>query len=151
MKLTSLILALLVVVAGGAEDPSLRLGLSSHEGKVVYVDFWASWCVPCKGSFKWMNAMHGKYSEQGLVIIAVNVDSDQNAAARFLEEHPADFRLLYDPKAELATHYDLPAMPTSYVYGPDGKLHSTHVGFQEENAADLEQTIVSLLKEVKAE
>jgi len=133
--------------AGAGTQPPARLGLGAYSGKVVYVDFWASWCAPCRDSFAWMNEMQAKYGDEGLVIIAVNVDADRNAAARFLQAHPADFRLLYDHDDELARYYDLPGMPSSFIYGRDGLLRDRHVGFREKDEAQLEALITDLLKE----
>lgn len=130
-----------------SEDPIARLGLPAHAGKVVYVDFWASWCVPCRASFGWMAAMHEKYGDDGLVIIAVNVDTDQTAAARFLQKYPAEFRLLYDPAGKIAERFDLETMPSSFVYGRGGELRAQHPGFRDGDGEELEAQIVKLLKE----
>ena len=96
-------LIVLVIIAAsqiaGAEAP---FNLDSHRGKIVLVDFWASWCVPCRRSFPWWNSMHAKYADEGLVIIGVNLDNDSDSAQEFLEEFPADFTIFYDENKELA-------------------------------------------------
>jgi peroxiredoxin len=96
-----------------------------------------------------MARMHEAYGDAGLVIIAVNVDSDQNAAARFLEKYPAEFRLLYDPRGEIAAHFDLETMPSSFLFGRDGVLREQHLGFRDGDGAVLEAHIIKLLKEVE--
>jgi len=104
--------------------------ISHYEGKVVVLDFWASWCVPCRRSFPWMNAMQDKYGDDGLVIIGVNVDSDPAEAASFLASYPPDFEIRYDPDGELATEFGVVAMPSSYVFDRDGELVERHLGFK---------------------
>lgn len=104
--------------------------LERHAGKVVLVDFWASWCVPCRRSFPWMNAMQARYADKGLVIIGVNVDRDREKADEFLESVPADFSIHYDSDANLAKEFGVEAMPTSFVIGRDGKEVARHLGFK---------------------
>src|SRR4051794_39610306 len=79
--------------------------LDAYRGKVVYFDFWASWCGPCKQSFPWMNAMQAKYADKGLVIVAVNVDNAHDDALKFLQQVPARFKIAYDPKGQVAQQY----------------------------------------------
>jgi len=121
------------------------LDLAALQGKVVYLDFWASWCVPCRKSFPWLNEMQHKYGEKGLVVIGVNVDRERKAADGFLKKYAADFRIVYDPEGKLAEKYDLQGMPSTFVYGRDGKQAFTHVGFRESEAADVERTLKELL------
>src|SRR5579863_797355 len=77
-----------LVASAAAPD----LDLNQYHGKVVYLDFWASWCKPCRQSFPWMNRMLDMYGDKGLVIIAVNLDEDRKDADRFLKEVPAKFQ-----------------------------------------------------------
>ena len=126
---------------------SADLDLSAHRGKVVIVDFWASWCVPCRRSFPWMNAMQAKYADQGLVIIAVNMDADRNEAADFLREYPADFEIVYDPDGELAREYDVIAMPSSYVFDRQGKQITRHLGFKVSKQDEYESTLAEALSQ----
>ena len=123
------------------------LDLEAHHGQVVYLDFWASWCVPCRTSFPWMNAMHLKYESDGLDIISVNVDNDRKAADKFLQKYPAHFAVFFDPKGKLASSYDLKAMPSSFLYDRDGKLIRSYLGFHEKDEEQLELDIKTLLKE----
>lgn len=121
------------------------LDLTQYRGKVVLVDFWASWCAPCRHSFPWLNEMQQKYASRGLVVIGVNVDSEHADAERFLRDVPAQFSILYDPSGSLATTYDVPGMPTSFVFGADGKLVSKHIGFQQASRAEREAQLQMLL------
>lgn len=118
-----------------------------YAGKVVVLDFWASWCVPCRRSFPWLNAMHAKYSDQGLVIIGVNLDMERADAERFLEEYPADFSIMYDDNQELARAYEVVAMPSSYVLGRDGGVVAQHMGFKVRQQDEYEAIIVEALRQ----
>ena len=120
-------------------------GLAPVEGRVVWVDFWASWCVPCRRSFPWLNSMHRKYGADGLQIIAVNLDKDRALADRFLAEVPAEFALRFDPAGELAKHYGVQAMPSSYLIDARGNVFATHAGFRTSDTADYEQAIENAL------
>ena len=115
-------------------------------GKVVVLDFWASWCVPCRRSFPWLNAMHDKYAEQGLVIVGVNLDMERGDAAKFLEEYPARFAIIYDETKELARQFEVVAMPSSYVIGRDGQLAAKHMGFKVKQQDEYEALIVGALQ-----
>lgn len=119
--------------------------LASLRGQWVYLDFWASWCGPCKQSFPWMNEMHSKYGSRGLRIIAINVDAKASDAERFLGGTPAKFAIAYDPKGETPKRYAVKAMPTSYLIDPKGRVTLVHAGFRENDRAALEATFVNAL------
>lgn len=121
------------------------LDLAQYRGKVVLVDFWASWCAPCRHSFPWLNEMQARYADRGLVVVGVNVDRERKDADRFLHDVPAHFHIVYDPAGALAQDYDVPGMPTSFVFGADGKLIGKHVGFQQGSRAAREAELERLL------
>jgi thiol-disulfide isomerase/thioredoxin len=123
----------------------------SLDNKVVYVDFWASWCVPCRQSFPWMQTIYEKYHRDGLEIVAVNVDKDHAAAMKFLDEHSVAFPILYDSTGSLAKLYELKAMPTSLIYDRDGHLVQRHQGFRMEETESVERTLQTLLKQEASE
>ncbi len=114
------------------------LDLNRYRGKVLVVDFWASWCQPCRHSFPWLNAMQKKYGDRGLVVVGVNVDRERAEADRFLAGVPATFEIVFDPKGELASRFEVPGMPSTYVFGPDGQLLAKHIGFKDSAADDRE-------------
>lgn len=119
--------------------------ISSHKGKVIYLDFWASWCGPCRKSFPWMNGMQKKYQQQGLIIISVNVDNNKALADEFLAEVPANFNVFYDPKGNVAKKFKLKGMPSSYIIDRSGKMISTHVGFTDSKKIKYEEELKTLL------
>ena len=120
--------------------------LSKLKGKVVYIDFWASWCVPCRKSFPWMNDMRNRYDRKDLQIIAINLDSNRDDAMKFLEKVPANFDIAYDPDGEIAAKYDLQVMPSSYLINRKGEVVFAHKGFREGDTAEIEAKIQKLLR-----
>jgi cytochrome c biogenesis protein CcmG, thiol:disulfide interchange protein DsbE len=123
------------------------LDLTAYRGKVVYVDFWASWCAPCKQSFPWLDILTRAYAPQNFVVIGVNVDKDRDRAARFLSETPADFRIVYDPKGELATAFKVAGMPTGVLIDRTGHVRYQHAGFSEKQKGLYEEQLHTLLAE----
>jgi len=127
-------LAAIAVFAGLLQVSAARatagFALDDYAGKVVLIDFWASWCGPCRQSFPWMNAMQTKYSDDGLVIVAVNVDNDLAAANQFLNDFPAEFQVHFDDDKLLARRYEVVAMPSSFLIGRDGQVVEKHMGFK---------------------
>lgn len=121
--------------------------ISNYRGKLVYLDFWASWCGPCRQSFPWMNEMQAKYGAQGLQIIGVDVDAKEQDARDFLAETPAAFTIAFDPKGTTPRNYGIKGMPTSVLIDADGKVLFEHTGFNAADKAQLEQRIRSALKE----
>jgi thiol-disulfide isomerase/thioredoxin len=115
--------------------------LDAYRGKVVYLDFWASWCGPCQQSFPFMNALQSKYADKGLVVVAVNVDTARDDALRFLKQVPAQFKVAYDPKGQAAQQYALKGMPSSFLIGRDGKLLSLHTGFNNNAREQIEHAV----------
>jgi cytochrome c biogenesis protein CcmG, thiol:disulfide interchange protein DsbE len=136
----------------GATAPALDLpgtkaavNLADMKGKVVYVDFWASWCKPCKQSFPFLNELQAKYQGKGLQIVGVNVDAKREDADGFLAETPAQFAIGFDSKGEAAKRYDVKSMPSSVIVGRDGKVLAVHRGFKPEDRAEIERLITSAL------
>ncbi len=132
-------------IAAQAASVPTTLDLSQYRGKVVLMDFWASWCAPCRQSFPWLNAMQSRYADRGLVVIGVNVDSTQAEAAKFLRDVPASFHIVYDPQGSLASQYDVPGMPSSFLVGRDGTIVARHVGFRGAARAEREDELLKLL------
>ena len=131
-----------IMLAAPADAPP---DLASYRGKVVYVDFWASWCVPCRQSFPWMNAMHKQFAKDGLVVIAVNMDQKRADADSFLQQFPAEFTVRFDPEGRLAKGYKVRGMPTSVLLDRNGKQLMLHEGFRKQDRANLEAAIAAAL------
>lgn len=119
--------------------------MENNKGKVVYVDFWASWCVPCRKSFPWMNNMQEQYQKQGLVVLSINLDAQSELAEKFLQQTPANFAIIYDAKGILAKKFQLRGMPSSYLFNRQGKLISAHSGFNGKKMEKYQQEIEQAL------
>ncbi|GAA5187462.1 TlpA disulfide reductase family protein [Ferrimonas gelatinilytica] len=137
-------------LAQPAPDFTLESGQSlvalSHQ-QWVYLDFWASWCGPCRYSFPFMNTLQAELGPQGLAIIAVNVDVEPADALPFLEKYPAQFPIHYDPDGKIAEAYAVPGMPTSYLIH-QGQIIERHIGFRASQAEELKAAIAQhLLKD----
>ena len=122
-----------------------QFDINDYQGRVVYLDFWASWCSPCRQSFPFMNELHAEYADKGLSIVSVNIDYKKADAEEFLAETPALFKVIYDPESELAGEYDVRAMPTSFVFDRNGKLLGSHTGFKIEDIEELRTSLVGLI------
>ena len=122
---------------------------SNTAGSVVYVDFWASWCGPCRQSFPWMNAMQDKYRSQGLQVIGVNVDAKSDDVKKFLAQNPAKFTVAFDANGLTPKSYGVKGMPTSFLVGRDGKVILQHQGFKEADRELLEKQIKAALEAKK--
>ncbi len=101
---------------------------ASLKGKVVLLDFWASWCLPCAESFPVMDELQKKYGDR-LVIIAVNVDEKAANMKKFLEKHPVSFTTVRDASQKLVAAAEPATMPTSFILDGDGKVRFLHTGF----------------------
>ena len=151
MTVTRRLMILCVCLLGLASPLAHALDLTQYYGKVVVVDFWASWCVPCRQSFPWLNAMHDEYADDGLVILGVNTDAAAAEAQQFLEDYPAKFEIVYDPEGELARAFEVVAMPSSYVFARDGELDARHLGFLRSRRDEYEAVIQRLIAEPNTE
>jgi len=119
---------------------------STLEGQVVYIDFWASWCAPCRTSFPWMHTLNNNYRDQGLRIITINLDKDHAAAQKFLADLGDGLEVVYDSTGTLAKMFEIEAMPTSFLYDRSGNLHGRHQGFKAEDSEAMTATISTLLQ-----
>ncbi len=137
----------------GQPAPSLALPdaqggmvtLDKLRGQVVYVDFWASWCAPCRRSFPWMNEMQQKYGGKGLAIIAVNVDKKRADADKFLAQLPASFPVVFDEAGTSPAAFGVKGMPSSYLIDARGNVVLVERGFLEGSRGELEERIKALL------
>lgn len=126
-----------------ADQPPISL--SELEGKTVYVDFWASWCAPCLTSLPLYNELYHKYNDQGLEIVAINVDNPIEDGLFFLEDNPLDFLIPADPDGETAELFSVIGMPSSYLIAPDGEVTLVHMGFRSGDIELIEAEIQRVL------
>lgn len=128
-------------------DFHLEGTVPDYKGKVVLVDFWASWCGPCKGSFPVLDALHEKYGRKNVVIIGINLDKKKADMEDFLHKHPVHFAILRDPEYKLVSTIHISTMPSSFLLSPDGKVRAIHKGFRgEETDKEYQREIDALLK-----
>jgi thiol-disulfide isomerase/thioredoxin len=121
--------------------------LPATKGKVVIVDFWASWCGPCKASFPAFNRLHDKYAAKGLVIIGVGVDDDAGKHQKFADKMGAKFPLVHDSAHKAAAFFKPPTMPTSYIADRKGVIRHVHNGFKgAKTEAEFDKQIAELLE-----
>ncbi len=125
--------------------------LESYAGRVVLLDFWASWCKPCAASMPWLTAMQRMYGKQGLQVVAVCVDKDEKAMRSRLDLLDPNIVVVFDPKGKLAEAYRLEGMPTTFLIGRDGQVKGSHVGFRDAETDAREAELVKLLEGKPAE
>ncbi len=128
-------------------DTGRALNLADYKGQVVYLDFWASWCGPCRESFPFMNELQRDLAGEGLQIVAVSVDKTADDARRFLARYPAQFTTVLDTSGACPAAYRLKAMPSAYLIGRDGTLRATLVGFHDRDKTELRQRLLDALSE----
>ena len=161
MRSCSVALALVVLASGwltaasptSAPDVVLQsadgtpVQLAAYKGKVLLVDFWASWCVPCKTSFPALDAIYREYQPRGLEVLAVNLDEERRSADAFLSAHPHQMTVLFDPKGTAPVAFGVKGMPTSFVIDKTGTIRFTHMGYSGNVEVSYRQEITQLLSE----
>jgi thiol-disulfide isomerase/thioredoxin len=135
------------LAVGVTAQAASSLDLTGFRGRVVYLDFWASWCGPCRQSFPWMETMKNAYEGQGLEIVAVNLDRDRADADKFLKQFHPTFAVRFDPQGRLAEFYQVQGMPSSMLIDRHGVTRFTHVGFRPVDGAIYEAQLRELLAE----
>lgn len=128
-------------------DHARSLDPAQLKGKVGYVDFWASWCGPCAASFPFMNELHRELKSQGLEIVAVNLDEAAEDVAGFLKKHPAEFTVAADPEGKCPPLYGVKAMPSTYLIDRRGNIRHIHLGFRDNDKAEIRTQVRALLDE----
>lgn len=161
-RLLSVVAGLVLVAQTWAAAPALNapapdftlpgktqaVELKALRGRVVLLDFWASWCGPCAQSFPWLEGLHQRWQGDGLTVLGVNVDKQRKKADAFLALHAITFPVAFDPQGQAAAAYALPGMPTTCLIDRQGRLRRVHTGFRPEEVLEVEAFIKSLLDEV---
>ena len=122
-----------------------NIALSNLEGKTLYIDFWASWCAPCISSLPQYNELYKKYKQDGLEIIAINVDNPIEDGLDFLLDTPLDFLIPQDPEGDAAELFGVIGMPSSYLISPEGNVELVHMGFRKGDIDIIEEEIKEVL------
>ena len=133
--------------ASPAADAAPPVDIHDFRGRVVYLDFWASWCAPCRQSFPWMQAMKDTYESRGLTVLAVNLDQNRGDADRFLAQFHPSFDVRFDPQGTVAEHFKVHGMPTGLVVDRHGVVRFTHIGFRPVDEAAYENQLREILDE----
>lgn len=119
--------------------------LPNTNGKVVYLDFWASWCAPCKASFPVLASWHKEFASEGFLVLGISVDEEASAMQSFLAKNPVGFPVVRDAAQKLVAAADVKTMPTSFLVDRQGVIRVVHNGFREKDAPALKAKIKELL------
>jgi thiol-disulfide isomerase/thioredoxin len=120
---------------------------STYRGKVVLVDFWASWCPPCKTSFPALDSLYREYQPRGLEVLAVNLDERRRDADLFLGDHPHHLMVLFDPRGTSPLAFGVKGMPSSFLIDKAGNIRFTHMGYSGNVDKSYRHEIAQLLAE----
>ena len=139
--------------AGPAPDFTLKsntgknIKLSELRGQVVMINFWASWCGPCRQEMPLLDQLYQRYQPMGFTLLGVNVEEDSAAADKILKEIPVSFPVLYDNKSKVSESYQVQAMPSTFLIDRDGKLRYLHKGYRPGTEDDYQKQIRELIRE----
>jgi thiol-disulfide isomerase/thioredoxin len=128
-------------------ETSTSVDPNTFKGKVVLIDFWATWCPPCLKSMPFFNGLRNELLKNGFEIVAINVDEDSETARQFLQSHPVDYKMAFDPKGECPKIFDVKGMPSSYLIDKKGVVRKIHIGYRESDQTQLREHIQALLGE----
>ncbi|WP_347989384.1 TlpA disulfide reductase family protein [Methylomonas sp. AM2-LC] len=128
-------------------DVSERYDLQRFKGKVVYVDFWASWCGPCVQSFPYMNTLDKELKEKGLQVLGVNLDENSEDAKQFVSQTPPEFMVAADDNGACAKEFGVKAMPSTFLVDRKGVIREIHYGFRPGEAKEFRSKVEQLLAE----
>lgn len=124
-----------------------NLRLSEHRGEVILLNFWASWCGPCRQEMPHLDALQKKYEALGVNVVGVSVDDDPEKANHLLKEIPVTFPVLYDTESQVSAAYKVAAMPTTVLIDRDGNMRYLHKGYKPGYEQQYEQQIKQLIRE----
>ena len=127
------------------DGPDGAVAIDDYRGRWTYVDFFASWCAPCRASFPFMDALVARHAEEGLAVLAIGLDEDPADARAFAEALSPSFDVAFDPSGASAEAVGLVAMPSSYLLAPDGTVAWSHAGFRGSDAEAIAATVAEAL------
>jgi thiol-disulfide isomerase/thioredoxin len=122
-----------------------KVSLANYKGKIVYVDFWASWCGPCQRSFPALESLRAKYKDKGFEVVAINMDENLQDATDFLTKHPVSFPIARDAKGTVAEEYKVKGMPSAYIIDQKGTVLNIVEGFDEAKETALIEAAIKTL------
>lgn len=122
-----------------------NVALGDFKDRVIYLDFWASWCAPCRQSLPLLNAMRGDFERDDFEVVAINLDTDPALGRRFLKHYPVDYPVASDPQGKVAASYQLPNMPTAYIIDRTGKIAQVHNGFRPSDMPGIRSEVTTLI------
>lgn len=131
----------------GLANDGRMLSLSQFKGQVVYVDFWASWCAPCRAAIPALEVLYQRYRARGLVVVGVNVDSERKSAQRMLDQLTPNFPIVFDPDGKWPEAFGLRDMPSSYLIDAKGVVRYVNSGYRERDVPQIEAAIKAALGE----
>ena len=151
------VLAASLVFAGTLSGPAPNFTLEARDGgsvtladlkgEVVMINFWATWCKPCREEMPHLEALHQRYSNLGFTLLGVNVEDNADGATKFLAETPVSFPILFDRKNEISKLYEVVAMPSTVLVGRDGTMRFIHHGYKPGYENEYQTQIRALLRE----
>src|SRR5690625_1073684 len=124
-----------------------NLRLAEQRGKVVMINFWASWCAPCRQEMPFLDELYQRYERAGFTLFGVNVEQDNSAAQRFLEEIEVSFPILFDPTSDVSRAYQVSAMPTTVMVDRDGQVRYVNRGYRPGDEEKYQEQIQELIRE----
>ena len=124
-----------------------QVSLGDLKGTVVMVNFWATWCVPCRQEMPHLQALYERYNSLGFELLAVNVEDNPAGARKWLDETPVTFPVLFDPKNEVSKLYKVTAMPSTVLIGRDGNMRFIHHGYKPGYEGEYQTQVRALLRE----
>ncbi len=140
-------------ISGPAPDFTLKsldgtnMKLSELRGNVVLINFWASWCGPCRQEMPLLNQIHNKYAPLGFTVLGVNVEEQVANARGFIKDYPVDFPILLDSSNQVSKLYKVIAMPTTVVVDRDGNMRFLHQGYQSGDEKEYRKMVKALVRE----
>ena len=140
-------------VSGPAPNFTLKslsgknLRLSEMAGNVVLINFWASWCGPCRQEMPLLNDLHNKYEALGFTVLGVNVEEQSDNARGFINDFPVDFPILLDDRNQVSKMYNVIAMPTTVVVDRDGNMRYLHKGYKPGDEKQYRKMVKELIRE----
>lgn len=135
--------------AGKPLEGDEKLSLAAYRGKVIYLDFWASWCAPCLTSIPMLEKLRQELAGEDFQILAINVDRDREQAKKFLARHPVGYPSVSDPEGRLPKTFGIEAMPTSFLIDRHGVIRKVHKGFRASDIDTIRSEIRELLESGK--